>query len=201
MNKRLIFSVVLLSLSFLTAFSQTGDIKGKVVDESGTPIGGVSVVVKGQAVGVTTDATGAFSITNAAGKTLVLSAVGYESRQIVAANNLQISLKTDTKSLSEIVVTGFGGSTIKRELTGNIARVKSKDIEFLPTPSVDQALQGRAAGVFVNAQSGKLGQAVTDKGSRKLFHQCKQPTSLRFGWCSHYQPRSKYLWWRYEPAY
>lgn len=161
MNKRLIFSVVLLSLSFLTAFSQTGDIKGKVVDESGTPIGGVSVVVKGQAVGVTTDATGAFSITNAAGKTLVLSAVGYESRQIVAANNLQISLKTDTKSLSEIVVTGFGGSTIKRELTGNIARVKSKDIEFLPTPSVDQALQGRAAGVFVNAQSGKLGQAVT----------------------------------------
>jgi hypothetical protein len=72
MNKRLIFSVVLLSLSFLTAFSQTGDIKGKVVDESGTPIGGVSVVVKGQAVGVTTDATGAFSITNAAGKTLQL---------------------------------------------------------------------------------------------------------------------------------
>lgn len=161
MNKRLIFSVVLLSLSFLTAFSQTGDIKGKVVDESGTPIGGVSVLVKGQAVGVTTDATGAFSISNAAGKTLVLTAVGYESRQIVAANNLQISLKTDTKSLSEIVVTGFGGSTIKRELTGNIARVKSKDIEFLPTPSVDQALQGRAAGVFVNAQSGKLGQAVT----------------------------------------
>jgi TonB-linked SusC/RagA family outer membrane protein len=161
MNKKIILSVILFSLSFLMAFSQSGDIKGKVLDESGLPIVGATVVVKGQTAGVTTDATGAFSIANATGKTLVLSAVGYESRQIVASNNLQITLKTDTKALSEIVVTGFGGSTIKRELTGNIARVKSKDIEFLPTPSVDQALQGRAAGVFVNAQSGKLGQAVT----------------------------------------
>jgi outer membrane receptor protein involved in Fe transport len=64
-------------------------------------------------------------------------------------------------SISEVVVTGFGGSQIRRELTGNIARVRAKDIEYLPLPSVDQALQGKAAGVFVNAQSGKLGQAVT----------------------------------------
>ena len=62
--------------------------------------------------------------------------------------------------LNEVVVTGYG-SQIKRELTGNIARLKGKDIENMPVSSVDQALQGKAAGVYVNAGGGKLGQAVT----------------------------------------
>jgi outer membrane receptor protein involved in Fe transport len=94
---------------------------------------------------------------------LVVSAVGYEAREFSAsANRATISLAPDTGSLSEAVVTGFGGAqNKKRSDPGNIARVKGKDIEFMPTPSVDAALQGKAAGVFVNSQSGKLGQAVT----------------------------------------
>ena len=163
MSKKLL-CLGLACFSFLfcsTVFSQTSDVKCKIVDETGAPVAGASIVIKGQTSGVTSDATGQFSIANASGKQIVITAVGYESQQMIARNNLQITLKTDTRLLSEVVVTGFGGATIKRELTGNIARVKSKEIEFLPTPTVDQALQGRAAGVFVNAQSGKLGQAVT----------------------------------------
>ena len=149
-------------LFMAVAFAQNTTVTGTVTDENGAPIVGVTVLVKGEKTGVNTDATGNFSIPGAVGKTLLFSAVGYESTQgVTKGGNIQVSMKTDTKSLSEVVVTGFGGSQIKRELTGNIARVKGKDIEFMPTPSVDAALQGKAAGVFVNSQSGKLGQAVT----------------------------------------
>lgn len=162
MSKKLLVAALTFLLFAGIAVAQNKAVTGKVTDENGAPVVGVSVLVKGEKTGVNTDATGSFSIPNAQGKTLIFSAVGYESTQAVSKGaSLQISMKTDTKSLSEVVVTGFGGSQIKRELTGNIARVKGKDIEFMPTPSVDAALQGKAAGVFVNAQSGKLGQAVT----------------------------------------
>lgn len=153
--------VLITSLFSSSILAQTPDIRGKITDESGMPVAGASIVIKGQTAGVTTDASGVFSLPNATGKQILVTAVGYESIQIIARNNLQITLKMDSRLMSEVLVTGFGGATIKRELTGNIARVKSKEIEYLPTPTVDQALQGRAAGVFVNAQSGKLGQAVT----------------------------------------
>ena len=162
MIRKSILSVLFLCVSIFSALAQVKSVTGKVTDENGAPLTSVTVLIKGEKSGVNTDATGSFVISNASGKTLVFSAVGFESREVLAnLANLQISLKTDTKSLSEVVVTGFGGSQIKRELTGNIARVRGKDIEYMPTPSVDQALQGKAAGVFVNAQSGKLGQAVT----------------------------------------
>ncbi|MEY3433392.1 MAG: hypothetical protein RL131_1328, partial [Bacteroidota bacterium] len=161
-KKLLCLGFLLQSILFSSTLSaQTSEVRGKVSDESGQPISGASVVIKGQSTGVTSDASGVFVLPNALGKQIVVSAVGYDALQLNASNNIQITLKTDTRLMSEVVVTGFGGATIKRELTGNIARVKSKEIEFLPTPTVDQALQGRAAGVFVNAQSGKLGQAVT----------------------------------------
>jgi len=156
-------------LSFLASFlmigvaiAQNTTVNGKVTDESGAPIAGASVLVKGSKTGVNTDAQGNFTIAVQANKVLEVVAVGYESRQVSTnTKSLLIVLKQDVKSLSEVVVTGFGGSLIKKELTGNIARVKGKDIEYMPTPSVDAALQGKAAGVFVNSQSGKLGQAVT----------------------------------------
>ena len=156
-------------LSFLASFlmigvaiAQNTTVNGKVTDESGAPIAGASVLVKGSKSGVNSDAQGNFSISVQANKVLEVIAIGYESRQVSTnAKSFLIVLKADVKSLSEVVVTGFGGSLIKKELTGNIARVKGKDIEYMPTPSVDAALQGKAAGVFVNSQSGKLGQAVT----------------------------------------
>lgn len=142
--------------------AQSITVKGKVTDESGAPVSSATLQIKKTNNSVVTDASGMFTITAAPGSVLVISAVGYEQREAtVTGAALNISVVTDAKALSEVVVTGFGGSQIRRELTGNIARVKAKDIEYLPLASVDQALQGKAAGVFVNAQSGKLGQAVT----------------------------------------
>jgi len=145
----------------LGAVAQNATVTGKVVDEKGAPIAGASVLERGTKNGTNTGNDGSFSLKVKTGATLVISGVGFEARQLAAtSNNLMIQLTPDVKSLSEVVVTGFG-SQIKKDLTGNIARVKGKDIEFMPTPSVDAALQGKAAGVYVNSQSGKLGQAVS----------------------------------------
>ena len=143
-------------------FAQTTPITGKVVDEKGVPVSGASVLERGTKNGTNTANDGSFSLKVKSGAILVVTGLGFEAKQLVASSsNLMVELAPDVKALNEVVVTGFGGNLIKKDLTGNIARVKGKDFEFQPTPSVDAALQGRAAGVFVNSQSGKLGQAVT----------------------------------------
>jgi TonB-linked SusC/RagA family outer membrane protein len=163
MRKKIVYSLLAVFLFVNAAIGQVLTVTGKVTDENGAPVSGVSVIEKGKAAsGVSTDERGVFKISASKGATLLLTAVGYDNREItVTGETVAVALSTSVKGLSEVVVTGFGGTAIKRDLTGNIARVKGKEIENLPTPSVDQALQGKAAGVFVNSQSGKLGQAVT----------------------------------------
>jgi TonB-linked SusC/RagA family outer membrane protein len=142
-------------------FAQTTPITGKVLDEKGVPVSGASVLERGTKNGTNTANDGTFSLNVKSGATLVVTGLGFEAKQLTASSgNLMIQLTSEVKSLNEVVVTGFG-SQIKKDLTGNIARVKGKDIEFMPTPSVDAALQGKAAGVYVNSQSGKLGQAIS----------------------------------------
>lgn len=160
--RKLLLSLTAALLLFFTSFAQTVTVSGKVTDENGNPIPSASVTVKGATSGVSTDAQGNFSISIAKGATLIISAIGYDDASVVAHGDaLTVKLSIGTRSLSEVVVTGYGGTQIKKDVTGNIARVKGKDIEYMPTPTVDQALQGKAAGVFVNSMSGKLGQAVT----------------------------------------
>ena len=160
MRKSILMGLCALLFAF-SGIAQKTTVTGKVVDEKGVPVAGASVLERGTKNGTNTKNDGSFSLQVKSGATLVISGVGFESRQLAASSgNLMIQLTPDVKSLNEVVVTGFG-SQIKKEVTGNIARVKGKDIEFMPTPSVDAALQGKAAGVYVNSQSGKLGQAVS----------------------------------------
>ena len=160
MRKSILMGLCALLFAF-SGIAQNTTVTGKVVDEKGVPVAGASVLERGTQNGTNTKNDGSFSLQVKSGATLVISGVGFESRQLAASSgNLMIQLTPDVKSLNEVVVTGFG-SQIKKEVTGNIARVKGKDIEFMPTPSVDAALQGKAAGVYVNSQSGKLGQAVS----------------------------------------
>ncbi len=162
MFKKLFGTILPLLLFVSIGVAQNKSVSGKVTDENGAPIVGATIVVKGAKTGVNSDAQGTFSISVTGNKFLEVTAIGFESRQISSnSSSFSIVLKADVKALSEVLVTGFGGSQIKRDVTGNIARVKGKDIEYMPTPSLDAALQGKAAGVYVNSQSGKLGQAVT----------------------------------------
>lgn len=153
--------MMLLALSMSAAAQKT--VSGKVTSsEDGTGLVGVSVVVKGTANGTVTDVEGEYSLSVPDNATLTFTYVGYVTveENPSGRTRIDVTLKPAADVLNEVVVTGYG-SQIKREMTGNIARLKTKDVENLPLTSVDQALQGKAAGVFVNGGSGKLGQAVT----------------------------------------
>lgn len=146
-----------------SAFAQERRVTGKVTsagDNNALP--GVSVVAKGTTRGTQTDAGGNYSIVLPANiGTLVYSFVGVTTQEITVGNRavVNVTLSNDTRSLDEVVVTGYGAQS-KRNLTGNIARVASRDIENVPVPSVEQAIQGKVAGVQITSLNGKVGQGL-----------------------------------------
>ncbi len=146
---------------------------GKVTSaEDGTPLPGVSILAKGTTKGTQTDATGAYFLDLPANTgTLVFSFVGVTTQEVSVGNRsvVNVSLSNDTRSLDEVIVTGYGAQS-KRNLTGNIAKVGSRDIENIPVPSVEQALQGKVAGVQITALNGKVGQGlqIRVRGSSSL---------------------------------
>ena len=154
---------MILSLSVISfAFAQGKVITGKVTSASG-PIPGVSVFVKGSpANGTQSDATGAFKLTVADdAKTLVFSFIGYKAKEVpITGATLNVKLEEENNALADVVVVGYGTQN-KRDVTGSVASVKAKDLENLPVTSFEQALQGKAAGVQIAAQNGKLGQGIT----------------------------------------
>ena len=159
MKKILLF--ICMTLSF-AAFSQKS-ISGKILDvNDNSPLVGASVVVKGTDKGAITDYDGKFELKANAGETLVVSFVGYTSKEVPVGveTTIEIVLTTDSKALQEVVITGYGGALNKREITGAISKVKGEDIENMPVQSFDRALQGRAAGVQVTSANGVPGGAV-----------------------------------------
>ena len=125
------------------------------------PIPGASVIIKGENKGIITDAEGNFSINvSSSTKTIVVSSVGYAEKEVaVTSGTLNIALTQTSKSLNEVVVVGYG-TKIKKDITGSVAQVNAKKITNTPVTSFETAMQGRAAGVFVQQQNGKLGQAI-----------------------------------------
>lgn len=160
MRKNLLLVLVAVVFS-ITAYAQEKRVTGKVTDETG-PLPGVNVLVKGTTVGTSTDANGDFSITVYSDKdVLVFTFIGYVTveEQVGAKTSLNISMTSDATQLTEVVVVGYG-TQIKEDITGNIARVKGEELQNLPVPTFEQAVQGRAAGVFVETGNGKLGQGM-----------------------------------------
>jgi len=138
-------------------------ISGKVTDEHGSPIPGANVTVKGTAIGTMTDVDGKYKLTVPDdAKTLVISFIGYLSQEVIIGNSssLDVTLVADTQTLSEVVVIGYG-SQRKSDITGAISSVKGKELVQLPMQRVDQALQGRAAGVLVLNTAGAPGANTT----------------------------------------
>ncbi|GHA47139.1 SusC/RagA family TonB-linked outer membrane protein [Salinimicrobium marinum] len=147
-----------MSLISFTAFAQTTTVSGTVSDETG-PLPGVSIVLKGTNNGVVTDFDGNYVIDNVPPDgILVFSYVGFKTREIPVDNRSEINmdLETDVSSLDEVVVVGYG--TMKRsDVTGAMVSVSSESIEESVPTTIDQVLQGRAAGVQIQQNSGAPG--------------------------------------------
>ena len=163
MKKRLngILTLLLVFVVQLT-FAQEKLVTGVVVDEAGLPLPGVNIVIKGTSTGTQTDFDGNYRITATPQNVLVFSFVGY-SRQEVAVggqSSINVTLLVDAAALDEVVVVGYGRQS--RELsTSAVSTVSAEQIEnFVPSTSVDNILQGQAAGVQVTAANGRPGQTA-----------------------------------------
>lgn len=145
----------------MQSFAQN-TITGKITDEqTGAPIAGATVIVKGEKTGVFSQTDGSFSIkTNVSSNTLLVTSIGYADKEVpINGSVINITLTQASKSLSDVVVVGYGTS-IRKDITGSVSQVNAKNITNTPATSFETAIQGRAAGVFVQQQNGKLGQAI-----------------------------------------
>jgi len=143
----------------ICAISQNRTVSGKVTDpKDGAPLPGVSVTVKGQTTGVTTDMNGNYSIPVPPGATLVFSHTGYEGQQLKVGEqaSINVQLQLSNAALGEVVVIGYG-TVRKKDLTGSVGSVKATQLQERPSASVNEALSGRIAGVQVTTNSGRPG--------------------------------------------
>lgn len=139
-------------------------ITGKVVDEKGEPLPGVSILVKGTQQGTVTDIDGGFSIEVPDRNTiLVFSFVGYHAKEVQVGSNtvLNVALDVDEKALEEIVVVGYGAQK-KINMTGAVGVIETKQIENRPIASAVEALQGQIAGLNVVRTGGQPGNQAID---------------------------------------
>jgi TonB-linked SusC/RagA family outer membrane protein len=133
-------------------------VNGKVVDQEGIPIPGVSVIVKGTSVGVATDFDGNYSIETNEGDVLQFSYLGYSTKEVTidGNTNVDVVLQEDVSKLDEVVVVGYG-SQKKSNLTGSTAVVKSEELMKRPVSNSAAMLQGRVAGLNIVQNSGQPG--------------------------------------------
>lgn len=136
-------------------------IRGIVRDENGDPLPGATISVQGSTIGTVTDLDGSYSITVPDNAVLVFSYIGYESTRIEIGNRTEIdvTMRMDASSLEEVVVIGYG-TTKRSDLTGAVSSVKSEQLTAYPAIDAVQALQGRAAGVQIQATNGAPGAAM-----------------------------------------
>lgn len=157
---RLIWLIPILLFISNFATSQTTSIKGKVVDRTlNEPIPGALVLVKGTQTGAVTDIDGTFQIQAKVGDILVISFIGFKSKEVSVTNSNQaidVSLDMDESELEEVIVIGYG-TTKKSDLTGAVGSVNEESLKERPSASLNQALSGRVQGVNVSINSGRPG--------------------------------------------
>jgi len=132
------------------------------VDETGAPLPGATVKIKGTDKAVVTDVNGTYSITAATGSTLVFSYVGYNTQEIAVgeSNVIDVSMAPEVTEMSEVVVIGYGVQK-KSLVTGSISKIKSDELVAQPSSRLEQSLQGKTAGVVFNKTSGNPGAGIT----------------------------------------
>jgi len=143
------------------SFAQEKTVSGTVSDESG-PLPGVSIVIKGTAIGTETDLNGNYSIKTKSGDALVFKYLGYKvvEKTVGANNTINVKLEEDSNALDEVVIIGYS-TTTKKAYTGTVKVVKTEDLQAKNYTNVTQSLAGEAAGVNVINTSGQPGSTAT----------------------------------------
>lgn len=157
----LVLSCVLVAMGVSPTVAQTQPLTVQgVVSDKNEPLVGVSIFQVGSTNGTSSDAEGKFKIDVPVGATLKISYIGYVTQDILisSGNALNIVMVMDENSLDELVVIGYG-SVRKSDLTGSVSSIKSQDFINTAVSSIDQGLQGKAAGVVVSMGSGQPGAA------------------------------------------
>lgn len=166
-----LFLTVLFSLVAMSGYAQSKTITGKIIDSTGEPVIGASVLVKGTTNGVISDIDGNFSLQGVAeNATIQISFVGYKTQELAVAGKTQfnVTLVDDTEMLDEVVVVGYGVQK-KSDVTGALASVSSEELNTKPVSNAFEALQGKAAGVDITSSQrpGELGD-IRIRGNRSL---------------------------------
>ena len=170
---RFVYMFFLVLLSCVSVYAQQNrNISGKVMDEKGEMLPGVSIMLKGTSRGTMSDANGAFSISVSSDTSvLIFSFVGYESQEIPVKKNkqLRVIMTEDVRQLNEVVVMGYG-SFSRKDVTGSVAKVDMDELSTIPVSSFSEALEGRVAGVQIQASDGQPGETpgILIRGNNSL---------------------------------
>lgn len=161
----------ILMIFTLAAQAQT-QIKGRVLDDQGKPLPGVSILVKGTSTSTTASNTGNFSISvPSASSVLVFTYIGFTSKEIPVRNQTEINvtLLPSAAELEQVVVVGYGTQR-KEAVTGSVANISGEKVREVPAPNIAQAIQGRIAGVNISQTSTKPGATmqILIRGARSL---------------------------------
>ena len=156
--------ILTLLLAFVVqlAFAQEKTISGTVSDNSGLPLPGVNIIVKGTSNGTQSDFDGNYTVDANVGQTLVFSYVGFNSveRAVTAAtSNISLQLTEDAESLEEVVVTALGIKKEKKALGYAVSSIKEEAIKDNPETDLTRVLQGKTAGIEITTQNGISGSA------------------------------------------
>jgi len=158
-----ISTLVLFVLSLTAVYAQDAkQVSGKVIDDSGQGLPGVSVIEKGTSNGTITDDDGKYTIKLGTGNpTLLFSSIGLIQQEVVytGQETIDITMEKDVIGINEVVVTGYG-SIKKRDLTGSVSSISSDRLKEAPISSLDQGLQGKLSGVRVQISDGAPGSGT-----------------------------------------
>jgi len=169
--RKFLLALVCVLLSSVAAIAQSGLISGTVVDENGDALPGVSVKVKGTKTGSVTNVDGIFTLTaSTAGKTLVISYLGFNTVEVKAKDHMKVELKPDATEIDEVVVTGMQKMD-KRLFTGATSKVDADKAKLDGIADVSRSLEGRVSGVSVQNVSSTFGTApkIRVRGATSIY--------------------------------
>lgn len=170
--------VMLWVLSLGMARAQNSQVSGTIIDETGFPMPGVTVVLKGTTSGTTTDLDGKYSISVPSGGVLVFSFIGYVTveEMVGTRSTIDLSLSPDMADLEEVVVIGYGTAK-KRDITGAVSSVNPNKLENENPNSVQDILRGNAAGLNVGISTDAKGGGSLEVRGRTSLNAGNTPCS------------------------